>query len=50
MFDNLNAALAQLVELHFCKVRVLGSSPRGGFKYYLLLVLVAVEVATTSFG
>ena len=24
------AALAQLVERHFCKVDVLGSSPRGG--------------------
>ena len=25
-----NAALAQLVEQHFCKVKVLGSNPRGG--------------------
>ncbi len=26
------AALAQLVEQHFCKVKVLGSNPRGGSK------------------
>ena len=30
--NYISAALAQLVEQHFCKVKVLGSSPRGGSK------------------
>ena len=38
------AALAQLVEQHFCKVKVLGSSPRSGSSFiYLCLAISRIK-------
>ncbi len=37
---NTSATLAQLAEHHFCKVAVLGSSPRGGSVHYSIRIAI----------
>lgn len=48
-FRFIRAALAQLVEQHFCKVKVRGSNPRGGSIKQFLVVSCKLFALTTDY-